>query len=190
LNSIQTYSCLGHCITSGNKPAPPSDHIPLARRSAFAGRALQAVARPAYSKFATTPCNRVTVHARRVAVQVRSFFQNSERSFFVNKLHSEPYAQLHSWLSSQHPGLRTFKILQHRLALLAADHPEQRAMCRLLHGIINSYVEEFDEAPLPTAIANRARQRLLRSLAEIDSTAEPARQLGNLNRLAGLSLSQ
>jgi len=71
----------------------------------------------------------------------------------VNELHSEPYAELHGWLSSQHPGLRTFKILQRKLALLAADHPEQRAMCRLLDGIINSYVEEFDEAPLPTATA-------------------------------------
>lgn len=108
----------------------------------------------------------------------------------MNELHSEPYAELHCWLSGQHPGLRTFKILQHKLALLAADHPEQRAMCRLLHGIVNSYVEEFEEAPLPTATADRAYQRLLRSLAEIDCAAEPARQLGNLNRLAGLVLSQ
>ena len=108
----------------------------------------------------------------------------------MNTLHSEPYAELHGWLSSQHPGLRTFKILQRKLALLAADHPEQRAMCRLLDGIINSYVEEFDEAPLPTATADRAYQRLLRSLSEIDCAVEPARQLGNLNRLAGLALSQ
>jgi hypothetical protein len=107
----------------------------------------------------------------------------------VNELHSEPYAELYRWLSGQHPGLRTFKILQHKLALLAAAHPEQRAMCRLFHAIINSYVEEFDEAPLPTATADRAYERLLRSLAEIDGAAEPARQLGNLNRLAGLVLS-
>ena len=108
----------------------------------------------------------------------------------MNELHSEPYAELHDWLSGQHPGLRTFKILQHKLALLATDHPDQRAICRLLHGIIDSYVEEFDEAPLPTATADRAYQRLLRSLSEIDCAAEPARQLGNLNRLAGLVLSQ
>lgn len=108
----------------------------------------------------------------------------------MNELHSEPYAELHCWLSSQHPGLRTFKLLQHKLALLAARHPGQRAMCRLLHGIINTYVEEFDETPLPTAIAERAYQRLLLSLGKIDCAAEPARQLGNLNRLAGLVLSQ
>ena len=108
----------------------------------------------------------------------------------MNELHSEPYADLYGWLSGQHPGLQTFKILQHKLSLLAADHPEQRAMCRLLRGIINSYVEEFDEAPLPTATAERAYRRLLRTLAEFDAAAEPARQLGELNRLAELDLSR
>jgi hypothetical protein len=135
----------------------------------------------------------MTAQARRRAVQVRSFFPNPERSFFVNEPHSERpaelYSELYFWLSSQHPGLRTFKNLQLRLARLAADVPEQRAMCRLLDGIIGSYVEAFDEAPLPTATADRAYQRLLRFLREIDGAAEPARQLGNLNRLAGLSLT-
>ena len=111
----------------------------------------------------------------------------------MNEPTSEPYAQLYaqlySWLSNQHSGLRTFKTLQLKLARLAADHPEQRAMCRLLHGIIGSYVDQFDEAPLPSAVAERAYRRLLRSLSEIDSAAEPARQLGNLNRLAGLNLT-
>jgi len=97
--------------------------------------------------------------------------------------------ELYSWLSSQHPGLKTFKALQLKLLRLAADHPEQRAMCRLLHGIVGSYVEEFDEAPLPSAVADRAYQRLLRSLADLDSNAEPARRLADLNRLAGLTLA-
>ena len=97
--------------------------------------------------------------------------------------------ELHCWLSSQHPGLKTFKALQLKLVQFAANHPEQRAMCRLLHGIVGSYVEEFDEAPLPSAIADRAYQRLVRSLAELDSAAEPARQLGDLNRLAELNLA-
>jgi hypothetical protein len=153
-------------------------------------RASEAICARPYSEFAATPCNPATVRARHRAVEVRSFFQNSERSFFVNELHSEPYAALHGWLSGQHPGLQTFKILQHKLSLLAADHPEQRAMCRLLDGIINSYVEEFDEAPLPTATAERAYRSLLRSLSEIDCAVEPAKQLRNLNRLAGLVLSQ
>lgn len=97
--------------------------------------------------------------------------------------------ELHSWLSSQHPGLKTFQALQLKLLRLAADHPEQRAMCRLLHGIIGNYVEEFDEAPLPTATADRAYQRLLRALAEPDGVEEPTRQLGRLNQIAALDLA-
>ena len=103
---------------------------------------------------------------------------------------NEPYSELHCWLSGQHPGLKTFKALQLKLNQLAADHPEQRAMCRLLHGVIGSYVDEFDEAPLPSAIADRAYRRLLRSLAKLDSAAEPAAQLDNLNRLAALHLAR
>ena len=103
---------------------------------------------------------------------------------------NELAGQLYSWLSGQHRGLRTFKALQLKLVQLAADHPEQRAMCRLLHGIVGNYVEQFDKAPLPSAIADRAYQRLLRSLAELDRTAEPATELGNLNRLAALDLAE
>jgi hypothetical protein len=98
--------------------------------------------------------------------------------------------ELHSWLASQHPGLRTFKIFQLRLAEFAAAHPQQRAMCRLLDAIVGRYVEEFDEAPLPSALAERAWQNLLRSVAELDCSAAPAQQLGTLNRLAGLSLTR
>ena len=97
--------------------------------------------------------------------------------------------ELHCWLSGQHPGLKTFKALQLKLLQLASDHPEQRAMCRLLHGIVGSYVEEFDEAPLPSAVADRAYQRLLRALAELDAAEEPTRQLGRLNQIAALNLA-
>jgi len=97
--------------------------------------------------------------------------------------------ELYSWLSGQHPGLATFKTLQLKLSKLAADHPDQRAMCRLLNGIVGSYIAEFDEAPLPSAIADRAYRRLLQSLAELDVAADPAKQLGDLNRLAELDLT-
>jgi hypothetical protein len=103
---------------------------------------------------------------------------------------NEPFFELYCWLSGQHPGLKTFKAFQLKLSQIAAEHREQRATCRLLQGIIGSYIEEFDEAPLPSAIAERAYRRLLRSLAELDSTAEPATQLGNLNRLAALHLAR
>jgi hypothetical protein len=63
-------------------------------------------------------------------------------------------------------------------------------MYRLLHGIIGRYIEEFDEAPLASAIAYCAHQRLLEFLAEFDSAVERARQFGYLNRLAALNLAQ
>lgn len=97
--------------------------------------------------------------------------------------------ELHFWLSGQHPGLKTFKALQLKLDQLAADQGERRAMYRLLHGIVGRYVEEYDEAPLPSDIADRAYRRLLRSLAELDGAADPAMQLGRLNRLAALNLA-
>ena len=98
--------------------------------------------------------------------------------------------ELHAWLASQHAGLRTFKTFQLKLAEFAARHPGQRAMCRLLDGIVGHYVEEFDEAPLPSVVAERAYQNLLRSAAELDGNLAPAQQLGALNRLAVSSLTK
>ena len=98
--------------------------------------------------------------------------------------------ELHAWLASQHAGLRTFKTFQLKLAEFAARHPGQRAMCRLLDAIVSRYVEEFDEAPLPSAVAERAWQELLRSVAELDCSAEPAQQLSALNHLAAFSLTR
>jgi hypothetical protein len=98
--------------------------------------------------------------------------------------------ELHAWLAGQHAGLRTFKAFQQKLAELARAHPEQRAMCRLLDAIVGRYIEEYDEAPLPSDVAERALQSLLRSVAELDDAAPPAQQLGALNRLAELSLTR
>ena len=68
---------------------------------------------------------------------------------------------LHAWLSQQHHGLRTFKILQQKLGTLSEDEPEQRALCRLLSCLVGSYVEAFDEEPLPVAL-RVARRRAVR----------------------------
>ena len=97
---------------------------------------------------------------------------------------------LYSWLSSQHAGLRTFKTFQQKLANVAAAHPQQRAACMLLSGIVGRYIEEFDETPLPSAVADRAYSRLLDAVAELNPTATPAEQLIRLNRLAALRLAQ
>ena len=99
--------------------------------------------------------------------------------------------ELHFWLSGQHPGLKTFKALQLKLDQLAADRPEQRAMCRLLHGIVGRYVEEFDEAPLPSD-DRRSRLSAAASIAGGTRSAQPNRpcSLVHLNRLAALNLAQ
>ena len=75
---------------------------------------------------------------------------------------------LHAWLSQQHHGLRTFRIFQQKLETLGRDDPEQRGLCRLLSGLVGSYVETFDEAPLPVEIADGAYHRLLTLVASLD----------------------
>ena len=52
--------------------------------------------------------------------------------------------ELHSWLSQQHHGLRTFKIFQQKAENLSRDQPGHRALYRLLANIVGSYIEAFD----------------------------------------------
>ena len=95
---------------------------------------------------------------------------------------------LHAWLSLQHHGLRTFQIFQKKLATLSGNAPEQRALCRLLTYVVGSYIEAFDEEPLPVAIADRAHQRLLDLVASLDLRASAEDQLTDLNRVAACRL--
>lgn len=75
---------------------------------------------------------------------------------------------LYSWFSRQHHGLRTFRTFQQKLESLSRDDPEQRGLYRLLGNLVGSYVEAFDEEPLPVAVADRAHDRLLELLASLD----------------------
>jgi hypothetical protein len=95
---------------------------------------------------------------------------------------------LHAWLSQQHHGLRTFQIFQQKLATLSRDEPEQQALCRLLSYLVGSYIEAFDEDPLPVAAADRAYQRLLDLVASLDSRASADQRLADLNRVAACDL--
>ena len=95
---------------------------------------------------------------------------------------------LHAWLLQQHHGLRTFQIFQQKLATLGGDEPEQRALCRLLSDLVGSYIEAFDEEPLPIAVADRAYQRLLDLLASLDFRANAEHRLADLNRVAAYDL--
>jgi hypothetical protein len=95
---------------------------------------------------------------------------------------------LHAWLSQQHHGLRTFKILQQKLGTLSEDEPEQRALCRLLSYLVDSYIEAFDEEPLPAAVADRAYHRLLELMASLDLRACAEQRLADFNRVAACDL--
>lgn len=97
---------------------------------------------------------------------------------------------LHAWLSQQHHGLRTFQIFQQKLETLGQDAPEQRGLCRLLSGLVGSYVETFDEAPLPVEIANNACHRLLTLVASLDLEGDASRRLADINRVAVCELWQ
>ena len=95
---------------------------------------------------------------------------------------------LHTWLSQQHHGLRTFRAFQQKLDDLGNGDPGQLALCRLLNGIVDSYVETFDEAPLPVAVADRAYQRLLDVVASLDFDGNADRRLADINRVAAMDL--
>ena len=95
---------------------------------------------------------------------------------------------LHPWLSQQPHGLRTFRTFQQKLATLSRDEPGQRALCRLLSSLVGSYIEAFDEEPLPVAIADRAYQRLLDLVASLDFRASTGHRLADLNRVAACDL--
>jgi hypothetical protein len=95
---------------------------------------------------------------------------------------------LHTWLSQQHHGLRTFHTFQQKLATLSRDEPGQRALCRLLSSLVGSYTEAFDEEPLPVAVADRAYQRLLDLVAGLDFRTSADHRLAALDRVAAFHL--
>ncbi|UGY12456.1 hypothetical protein [Bradyrhizobium septentrionale] len=101
-------------------------------------------------------------------------------------LHTHP--DLHSWLSQQPHGLRTFRTFQQKLETLSKDDPEQRGVCRLLSGLVGNYVETFDEEPLPVDVADRAYGRLLDLVASLDLKGNSDRRLADINRIAACDL--
>ena len=83
--------------------------------------------------------------------------------------------ELHTWLSQQHHGLLTFQIFQQKIETLSRGDPEQRGLYRLLGCLVSSYIETFDEQPLPAAIAHRAYVRLL----DLDRKPRSSRERGS-----------
>jgi hypothetical protein len=97
---------------------------------------------------------------------------------------------LHAWLSEQHHGLRTFRIFQQKLETLGRDDPGLRGLCRLLTGLVDNYIDAFDEAPLPVAVADDAYHRLLDLVAGLDLNGNADRRLADINRVATCDLWQ
>ena len=97
---------------------------------------------------------------------------------------------LHAWLSQQHHGLRTYRAFQQKLDVLSGHEPDQRALCRLLGGIVGSYVENFDEEPLPVAVADHAYRRLLDLVGKPGLHAGADRGLADIDRVAAFDLRQ
>ena len=95
---------------------------------------------------------------------------------------------LYEWLSRQHHGLRTFQLFRQKLADLSEGEPDKKALYALLRQLAGRYIEAIDEQPVPSAIADRAYERLLRLLASLDLSAAADRRLAELNRVAAADL--
>jgi hypothetical protein len=95
---------------------------------------------------------------------------------------------LHTWLSQQHHGLRTFKNFQEQLDLLSRREPAQQGLCALLSRLVGGYIDTFDEAPLPVVVADRAYGSLLELVASLDLQGNADRRLADINRVAASSL--
>ena len=95
---------------------------------------------------------------------------------------------LYTWLAQQHHGLRTFRVFQQKLDDLSRDEPEQRALCSVLNAVVGSYVDRFDEEPLPVEVADLAHRRLLELVGSLDFDAGADRRLADINRVAACDL--
>ena len=95
---------------------------------------------------------------------------------------------LHSWLSQQHHGLRTFKTFQQKLENLSRCDPAQQGLYALLNRLVDGYIETYDEAPLPVTVADRAYGRLLDLVGSLDLHADANRRLADINRVAACDL--
>jgi hypothetical protein len=99
-------------------------------------------------------------------------------------------SELHSWLSTQHHGLRTYKSLKQKLMRLSSADPEHIALYRLLASMIDAYIDSFDEQPLPVDVAEKVFARVLDIVrdAEDSIAREPGDQIKALNKVAEVEL--
>jgi hypothetical protein len=98
--------------------------------------------------------------------------------------------ELHSWLSHQHPGLKTYIALQQKTNALARSDAEHRAIYKLLSSIVDPFIESFDEEPLPADVAEATFDRLLDVVRDAEDaiTLAPDQQIDALNKIAAVEL--
>lgn len=98
--------------------------------------------------------------------------------------------ELHSWLSHQHPGLRTYVALQKKTDELARSDAEHRAVYKLLSSIVGPFIESFDEEPLPAGVAETTFRRLLDAVRDAENAVSlaPPQQIEALNKIAAVEL--
>jgi hypothetical protein len=98
--------------------------------------------------------------------------------------------ELHSWLSHQHPGLKTYVALQKKTNELAQADADHRAVYKLLSSILDPFIASFDEEPLPAGIAETTFQRLLAVVRDADNSISlaPDQQIDALNKIASVEL--
>ena len=98
--------------------------------------------------------------------------------------------ELHSWLSHQHPGLKTYVALQQKTNELAQSDAEHRAVYKLLSSILDPFIASFDEEPLPAGVAETTFQRLLSVVRDADKAISlaPDQRIQALNKIASVDL--
>jgi hypothetical protein len=98
--------------------------------------------------------------------------------------------ELHSWLSHQHPGLKTYVALQKKTNELAQADADHRAVYKLLSSILDPFIASFDEEPLPAGVAETTFQRLLAVVRDADNSISlaPDQQIDALNKIASVEL--
>ena len=94
--------------------------------------------------------------------------------------------ELRSWLSHQHPGLRSYFALQQKTDELARTDAEHRAIYKLLSSIIDPFIESFDEEPLPAGVAESTFRRLLDVLRDAENAISfaPDQKIDAPNKIA------
>jgi hypothetical protein len=98
--------------------------------------------------------------------------------------------ELHTWLSVQHPGLRTYKAFRQKTMQLARSDAEHRALYKLLSSIVDPYIDSYDEEPLPADLAETVFGRLLAIVRDAENSIvlAPMDQVKALNKIAAVEL--